>query len=239
MKLTKTAITVSALAAGTFLAIAAPLSASAHISVDPTETAAGSSTVITFALPHGCDGSATTAIRIDIPEGIASVTPTAKPDWTVAEVEAELDTPTEDAEGNPVTTRTQTVVYTAGTPLADGLRDTFALSLPLPADAAGKTLEFPVLQTCEQGETNWNETTVAGEDEPAHPAPAITVTEATGDEHGQGTTAGDDHAEEGDEASATSASSDDVLARVLGIGGLAVGAVGVVLAVTARRKTSA
>ena len=238
MKLTKTAITASALAAGTFLAIAAPLSAGAHISADPTETAAGSSTVITFALPHGCDGSATTAVRIDIPEGIAGVTPTAKPDWTVAEVAADLDAPTEDAEGNPVTTRTKTVVYTAGTPLADGLRDTFALSLPIPADAAGTTLEFPVLQTCETGETNWNESTVAGEDEPAHPAPAITVTEATADERGHDAAAGDDHAEAGDAASA-SESSGDALARVLGIGGLAVGAVGVVLAVTARRKASA
>ena len=226
MKFTKTALTVSALAAGTFLAIAAPLSASAHISADPTDTAAGSYTVITFALPHGCDGSATTAIRIDVPEGIASVTPTAKPSWTVTEVAADLDTPTEDAEGNPVTTRTQTVVYSAASPLPDGLRDTFALSLPLPADAAGKTLEFPVLQTCETGETNWNESTVAGENEPAHPAPAITVTEATADEHGH-------------EATTSGGSSGDVLARVLGIGGLAVGAVGVVLAVTARRKTSA
>ena len=225
MKLSTTAITMSALAAGTFLAIAAPLSASAHISADPTETAAGSSTVITFALPHGCDGSATTAVRIDIPEGIAAVTPTAKPDWTVA-------------EGEPAGARARTVVYTAGTPLADGLRDTFALSLKLPADAAGSTLEFPVLQTCETGETNWNETTVEGEEEPAHPAPAITVTDAAGAEHGHDAAAGGDHAGAAGEAPAGEPTG-DALARVLGVGGLAVGAVGIVLAVTARRKTSA
>ncbi|WP_166790450.1 YcnI family protein [Cryobacterium tagatosivorans] len=244
MKLTTPALTMTTIAAGAFLAVAAPLSASAHISADPTETAAGSSSVITFALPHGCDGSATTAISIGIPEGVLSVTPTAKPGWTVTEVAADLAAPAEDADGNPVTTRTGSVVYTAGTPLADGLRDTFSLSLPLPADAAGTTLDFPVVQTCEKGETRWDQTATPGEEEPERPAPAITVTEATGDEHGHAEAASDDHAADGDaaghaEPSAAGAPAGDVLARVLGIGGLAVGAVGIILAVAARRRPSA
>jgi len=235
----KIAFSLSALAAGALLSIAVPLSASAHISADPSESAAGSFSVITFALPHGCDGSATTSMRIGIPEGVVSVTPTVNPNWTVAEEEVASATPTEDGAGTPVTSRTAAVVYTAITPMPDGVRDTFTLSLPIPADAAGKTLEFPVTQTCEKGETQWDESTVAGEAEPEHPAPAITVTEATGDEHGHGATAAasDDHAATA--RTAASGSSDDVLARVLGVGGLAVGAVGIVLAVTARRRPSA
>lgn len=229
MKLTKTTFAATAFAAGVFLAVAAPLSASAHIEVEPDSTAAGSSTVLTFSLPHGCAGSATTTIGIDIPESIQSVTPTVNPGWDVSKVAVDLAKPIDDGEGNSVTTRTGQVVYTAQTPLADGLRTTFALSLQLPEDAAGKTLEFPVHQTCEVGETTWDEKTVAGEEEPEHPAPSVTVTAATADEHGHdaGGAAGD---------AAGDAPSDDVLARVLGVGGLAVGAIGIVLAVTARRK---
>lgn len=146
----------------------------------------------------------------------------------------DLANPIDDGAGNTITTRTGAVLYTADTPFPDGLRTTFALSLQLPADAEGETLEFPVLQTCEAGETNWNEATVEGEAEPGHPAPAITVTAATGDGHNATETeTGATH----DDAVATTVASDHVLARVLGAGGLVVGAVGIVLAVTARRKT--
>ncbi|WP_105036052.1 YcnI family copper-binding membrane protein [Cryobacterium aureum] len=237
MKFTTPISVGTALTIGALLALAAPLAASAHISVDAPTTAAGSYTVLTFALPHGCDASSTTAISIGVPEGIASVTPTVNPGWNVSKTSVDLATPIDDGEGNTITTRTGAVLYTADTPFPDGLRTTFALSVALPANAEGENLEFPILQTCEVGQTNWNEATVEGADEPAHPAPFITVTAATGDEHGHGTIA---TVASHDETAATTAAaaSDDVLARVLGAGGLVVGAVGIVLAVTARRKTS-
>jgi uncharacterized protein YcnI len=220
------------LAGGAVLALAAvPLAASAHVTVTPSGTAAGSYTVLTFAFSHGCEGSPTTALTFDIPESIASVSPTLNPNYTIEKV----------ADGD----RTAQVVYTAITPMQDGYRDTIELSLQLPEDAAGETLSFPVLQTCEVGETNWNQVAEEGEEEPESPAPAIVVTEATGDEHGHGaateeTTSdehGDGHAEGAEETAATSDDSDTV-ARVLGIGGLVVGVVGIVLALAARRPRS-
>lgn len=237
-----TALATSAIGAGLLLALASPLAASAHVGVTPESTAAGSYTVLTFAVPHGCDGSATTAVAIDIPESIPSVTPTINQGWTVEKTTIKLDPPVTDANGNELTERVGQVVYTAKTPLADGYRDTFALSLQLPEDAAGDTLEFPVTQTCEVGSTLWNEKTVDGEAEPEHPAPAITVTEATADGHGHGD--GDDDAEAAtdthDEASSTTDAAEvDVLARVLGVLGLVVGAVGVVIAVVSRRRAPA
>jgi uncharacterized protein YcnI len=238
MKLKNTLIASSALAAGALIAVAVPLSASAHISVDAPSTAAGSYTVLTFALPHGCDGSATTALAISIPEQIASVTPTVNPGWDVSKVAVDLAKPITDGHGNTISTRLGQIVYTAKAPLADGLRDTFALSLQLPADAAGQTLEFPVVQTCEVGETNWNEAEKADGSEPDHPAPAITVTAAS-TEAGHGGHGGATSDEASGIETGAGEASDDVIARVLGIGGLIVGAVGIVLAVTARRKTSA
>lgn len=225
-------LSAAGLAGGAVLALAAvPLAASAHVTVTPSGTAAGSYTVLTFAYSHGCEGSPTTAIAIDIPESIASVSPTLNPNHTIEKV----------ADGD----RTSQVVYTAITPVPDGYRDTIELSLQLPEDAAGETLAFPVLQTCEVGETNWNQVAEAGEEEPESPAPVIVVTEATGDGHGHGAAAdeattdehADDHAEGTEEVAATSDEADTV-ARVLGIGGLVVGVVGIVLALAARRPRS-
>jgi uncharacterized protein YcnI len=192
--------------------------------------------VLTFAVPHGCDGSATTTIAIDIPEEIPAVTPTVNPNWDVAKVMAPLATPSTNSHGEAASERVGQVVYTAKTALADGYRDTFALSLQLPADAAGTTLDFPVLQTCETGSTNWNEIPADGADEDSveHPAPRVTVTEAEDTETEATETDGD--AASSDASGASTTPGDDPLARVLAIGGLVVGAVGVVIAVVATRR---
>jgi uncharacterized protein YcnI len=226
-------LTAAGLAGGALLVLAAaPLAASAHVSVTPSSTAAGSSSVLIFAFGHGCDGSPTTALTFDIPESIMAVAPTLHPNWTIEKV----------TEGD----RISQIVYTAITPVEEGYRDAIELSVQLPLDAAGETLAFPVLQSCAEGETNWNELAEEGAAEPESPAPTIVVTEATGDEHGNGA-ASDDPADEHpdhDDATATgtddaaSTDSDDVIARVLGIGGLVVGVVAIVLALAARRPRS-
>ncbi len=157
------------------LGVAAP--ASAHVTITASTTAAGAFTVLTVSVPHGCDGSSTTKIAIQIPEEINSVTPTRNPLWEVDKQLQQLDPPVTDEEGDELTERVATVVYTARTPLPDGYRDTFELSLQLP-DAAGTTLTFPTVQTCEQGEAAWIEVPEAGqrEDELELPAPSVTIT---------------------------------------------------------------
>lgn len=198
--------------------------ASAHVTVTPTETAAGAYTVLTFSVGHGCDGSPTTTIAIQIPEGINSVSATRQPFYDVEKVIEPLDPPVTGSHGEEITERVDQVVYTATTPLPDGQRDTFELSVQLPEDAAGETLTFPSIQTCEQGETAWTEVAAEGAEEPEHPAPAFEVTEATGDgHHGEA-----DHTEE-DAATTTSpvsADADDDGSNGLAIGGLVAGLLG-------------
>lgn len=172
---------VAGVAGAAVLGFAGP--AAAHVTITPTDTAAGSYTVLTFSNGHGCDGSPTTAITISVPEGINSVTPTRNPFYRV-EVQTEaLAAPITDAHGNQVTERDAVVVYTAKKALPDGQRDAFELSLQLP-DAPGETLAFPVIQTCEQGETAWTETAASGQDaeDLEHPAPTVTITEAVADD---------------------------------------------------------
>ena len=116
MNFKNTALLTSALAAGTLLALGAPLAASAHVSVDPSSSAAGSYSVLTFAVSHGCEGSPTTQLTIDIPDAVATATPTVNPGWDVAKVAVEAAEPATDSHGEAAS-RTGRIVYTAKSPL--------------------------------------------------------------------------------------------------------------------------
>jgi uncharacterized protein YcnI len=231
-------LAATALGAGALLALAGPVAAHAHVGITPDSTAAGSYSVLTFESSHGCGESPTTAFAVDIPEQVESVNPTLQAGWSVETVTAADD-------------RVARVVYTADAPIEDGFRSTFEIRVKLPEDAEGERLEFPVLQTCVEGENDWSQSPGDDGEEPEYPAPSIEVTESTGDAHGHGA-ATDDEGDEGDEhadadtaAAANTAATDpaddavDVLARVVGIAGLAVGVVGIVIAVAARRGAKA
>ncbi|CAI3792433.1 hypothetical protein NKCBBBOE_00545 [Pseudarthrobacter sp. MM222] len=164
--------------------------ASAHVGVTPDKTAANSYALLTFGVPHGCDESGTTKITITLPAELDDAQPTVNPNWTVQKVVEQLPEPKKTAAGASITKRTSQIIYTAKAPLDHDLRDALVLSVKLP-DAAGKTLYFPTLQNCEQGQTDWSEIAPEGQD--AHalkaPAPAVTVTEAA-----PATAGHDDHA---------------------------------------------
>src|SRR5699024_1457862 len=171
---------VGALLGAAALVLSGAVTAQAHVSLAEDTVEAGAYEILTLSVPHGCDGSATTELAIQIPEGINAVTPTRNSLYTVDKVMAELDTPITDSHGNEVTERVAQIVYTADTPLPDGQRDAFELSLQVPEDAADSTLYFPTVQTCEEGETAWVQIPEDGQD--AHdlesPAPSVEVVAA-------------------------------------------------------------
>lgn len=204
----------------------------AHVSATPTEGAAGSYTVTTFSVPHGCDGSATTSITIKIPDQIIEVTPTRNALWNVTKTMSKLATPIKAEDGDEITEKVGSVTYTAKTPLPDGYRDTFELSFQVP-DAVGTTLAFPVTQNCEQGKkTEWNQTVAEGEAEPEHPAPTFTVLASTGEDHHGASDEAD--AAEGEHAEK---SEDDGASKGLAYTGLGVGALGLLLGAAALGKS--
>lgn len=224
---------LSAVSLGVVALAASP--ASAHVTVTPDTTAAGQYAVLTFSVGHGCEGSPTTAITISIPEGINAVTPTRNPSYTVEKEIEQLNPPVVDAHGNELAERVSTVVYTAKTPLPDGYRDAFELQVQIPEDAAGETLAFPTIQTCQQGETAWTEIPAEGqtEDDLESPAPAFEVTEATGEGHHGEEMASSEEASaestsEGAEEASAADSGDDG-GNGLALAGLIVGAVGVLV----------
>lgn len=226
-------IGTGAFAGAVALVLGGALAASAHVSIAEGPVEAGSYSILTFGVPHGCDGSATTEVAIQIPEGINAVTPTRNSLYTVEKVMEDLDTPITDSHGNEVTERVAQVVYTATTPLPDGQRDAFELSLQIPEDAADTTLYFPTVQTCEQGETAWVQIPEDGQD--GHdldaPAPSVDVVaanDAASHGHGDSTAAtADGH----DEDSTSAAAPADQTPLV--ITSLAVGGIGLIVAVIA------
>jgi uncharacterized protein YcnI len=204
-------------AASLALALSAPLAASAHIELDASATASASLSVLTFAVGHGCEGSATTALAIRFPADVQAVKPTLAPGWSVAEQEA--------ADGT-------TVTYTADAPLPDALRATVQVEALLPVDgAAGDVVAFPTLQTCVEGSTDWAETPAPGT-EPDLPAPAITLTDAAAGT-GSGATAAGAGSATGTEAAAAPV---DPVARLLGLGALVVGVIAVMLLTIGMRR---
>src|SRR5882724_8687830 len=131
------------------LAIAAP--AFAHVTIEAQEARVGGSFKAVVRVPHGCAGSATTAIRVKIPDGVIAVKPMPKPGWT-------LDTKTGSYGKtyahfhNSKLSEGVTEVAWSGGKLPDAYYDEFVFTSFLSGDLeAGEALYFPVVQECEQG----------------------------------------------------------------------------------------
>lgn len=107
-----------AVVTGGLVLLSGARAASAHVDVDADDSGAGDTTLLTFSVAHGCEGSPSTEIRIQIPETIPTVAPTINPGWDVDKVMEQLATPITDAHSDEITERVSEVVYTATTPTA-------------------------------------------------------------------------------------------------------------------------
>lgn len=191
----------------------------AHVTISPGSAAANDYTVQTVSVPHGCDGSATTQVVIHIPDELVEVTPTRNASWDVTKTTKKLATPIKAEDGDEITEKVDTVIYTAKTPLPDGYRDAFELNFQVP-DTPGKTLVFPTIQKCVKGQTDWTQVVADGAPEPEHPAPAVKVLPVAS------TTAATATASDGDGAS-----------KGLAYTGLGVGVLGVLVGGAALAKS--
>jgi uncharacterized protein YcnI len=237
-------LTPAAAAAGAaFLLLSAATGASAHVGVNPDKTAANSYALLTFGIPHGCEESGTTKVAITLPAELNDAQPTVNPNWTVEKVTEELAEPKKLADGSSITKRTSQIVYTAKAPLDHLLRDALVLSVKLP-DAAGSTLYFPTLQTCETGQTDWSEIAKDGQDPHSlkAPAPSITIT-AAADAHASAshvaaTTEADADTEQAAAVTSSGADARSWAGLAAGLGGLVLGGVAFARSSSKRRAES-
>jgi periplasmic copper chaperone A len=134
---------------------AAPL-AHAHVTVAPATAPAGAYQTLVFKVGHGCAGSATTGITVQLPEGVTAK-PMPKAGWTITLAPREISW--------------------RGGPLPDAYYDEFTLQAKLP-DTPGR-YAFKVGQQCEKGRMDWADTTA----ESKTPAPVLEVTPAAAPMH--------------------------------------------------------
>jgi len=125
--------------------------AHAHVTIAPAGAPAGAYQTLAFKVGHGCDGSPTTGIAVQVPEGVASAKPMPKPGWTIELAEGKFAAPLQ-VHGKLVASGVREIRWRGG-PLPDAYYDEFVVMVKLP-DAPGRYV-FKVAQACEQGHADW------------------------------------------------------------------------------------
>jgi uncharacterized protein YcnI len=181
--------TFAGITAGLALAVAAPLAASAHVSIDPNTADAGGWAYVTFRAPNESPTASTTKIVVHLPQDtpLTSVSYRPTPGWTASIDTETLPKPVKVA-GNTITKAPRTITFEAGdgAGIAPGQFQMFTVSLgPIPDTGH---IVLPVTQTYSDGEVaEWKATPAdVAKDDTLEPAPVLYVSETppADDHHG-------------------------------------------------------
>jgi uncharacterized protein YcnI len=161
--------------------VAAPQTVAAHVTLESQEATANASYKAVLRVGHGCEGKPTTAIRVQIPEGVIAVKPMPKPGWQVDTVKGKYERPY-DYFGSELTEGVRQIAWTGGE-LRDDFYDEFVFVGRLTDFEPGTMLNFPTVQECAGGVHRWIEIPAAGQDpdELEEPAPQLTIIKGTGE----------------------------------------------------------
>jgi uncharacterized protein YcnI len=149
--------------------------ASAHVTLETREAPVGAPYKAVLRVPHGCDGAATVALRVRVPEGMIAVKPMPKPGWKIETVNGKYPKTYSYFHGAKLSEGVVEVSFSGGN-LPDAYYDEFAFTGFIAGDLEpGTTLYFPVVQECEKGVHRWIEIPAAGRSsgDYSEPAPAL------------------------------------------------------------------
>jgi uncharacterized protein YcnI len=213
-------------------ALVAPASAAAHISLHPNTIPAGAFATLDVRVPGEQQGAYVKKVDVLFPQGFVGVDYENVPGWSTKVIETKLATPIEE-DGEKIDTEVSQIVWTWTGPLGqvnDGQFVNLPLSLAIPADAAGKALEFRTVQTYSNGQiVHWIDPSLEAE----HPSPRINVTakggvieEIAGAEAGPSAGQTGPSASTGSSSPAVVKSTSSGASKGLGIAALIIGALG-------------
>lgn len=137
-------------------------SAQAHVVLSEPKAIAGSYYKATLRVGHGCSGSGTNALIVQVPAGFEGAKPQPKFGWTITTRKDKLSRPYK-SHGKTVTDDVVELRWTASSKeaaLPDEQFDEFAFMGRLP-DVAGP-MWIKVFQACEQGANDWSEVPTSG-----------------------------------------------------------------------------
>jgi periplasmic copper chaperone A len=141
---------------------ASATAAFSHISLETKRAPAGSTYKAVLQVGHGCDGSATTGLAVQIPPGFRGAKPMPKPGWTLTTKTARLAAPY-DSHGKTVFEDVVLATWKTDSKkdaLPDAHFDQFTLRGNL-HEAPGP-MWFKVLQTCGRKSNDWKQIPVSG-----------------------------------------------------------------------------
>jgi periplasmic copper chaperone A len=128
----------------------------AHVTLEGRQAAVGAPYKAVFVVPHGCAGSATVKLRVQIPPGVIVTEPKATSGWQVSTVTGKYAS--EYEFGGKKVAEGITEVDWSGGKLPDKTHETFVIETFLTGGLRpNATLYFPVVQECEQGVNRWIE----------------------------------------------------------------------------------
>jgi uncharacterized protein YcnI len=162
-------------------ALLAAAAASAHVGLEPPTAAAGATLKLTLRVNHGCDGSATTRLRVRLPETLHGARPLLKPGWTLTAPRVALAQPYL-SHGRRVTEEVREITWDGGN-VPDAFADEFAFVATLPEQP--QRLALQVAQECERGRIEWFQVPSAdpAAARPEHPAVMLEVLPAPAGGH--------------------------------------------------------
>jgi uncharacterized protein YcnI len=226
-----------AVAAAALLTIAAPLSASAHVSLEENTATPGTFTTLTFRVPNETAAASTNKLTVTMPTGAAllgSVSYIPVPGWNAEAVSSKLATPITRGD-DTITEAVTQVVFTAqpGSEYGPGSLGIFKLFVGPVPDVGHLTL--PV----EQGYSDGSVVAWSGGTTSEHPAPVLYVTDKPVVDHDADSAPAATVAPGDDHTSGPASAQPDIVARALGGVGLVLGAVALVIAIIGRRSKTA
>ncbi|ORX92503.1 hypothetical protein K493DRAFT_376781 [Basidiobolus meristosporus CBS 931.73] len=143
-----------------------------HITANPSAAYLNTYFQTAFRVPHGCSGSPTVKLTIDIPDGVINVAPHQIYNWTISIAYRPLFPPV-ISEGAVVNQTVSSVTYSGY--LDPTCYEDFGISMKLPAQVPNSILYFPAHQICVNGSTDWTNTPQSGQNAMSLPAPAPSV----------------------------------------------------------------
>jgi len=228
---------LAGLAAGAALAIAVPLAASAHVTVNPNTATPGSYATVNFRVPTESKTASTVKLEVTLPTDtpLTSVLVQPVPGWTASVEKGALPAPVE-VDGNTITDAPLKIVWQADPGVGIG-QDQFQIFSAVlgPVPDVGH-LVLPAVQTYSDGSVvNWTNTPeqVAADDS-LEPAPVLYINDTPpSGGHGSHGSASASPSMDHHSAEAASASSDSsgvslglsIAALVIAVAGAVLGAV--------------
>ncbi|MBG9388798.1 copper chaperone PCu(A)C [Caenimonas sp. DR4.4] len=129
----------------------------AHVSLQDSQAQAAQPYRAVFHVGHGCDGSPTKRIAVQVPAAFRGARPQPRPGWTL------------ESKGG-------TVSWTAAADAAAGDKERAQFVLEGMAPPKAGAVWFKVLQTCEKGSMDWSQVPPEGTSAASLKTPAVLLT---------------------------------------------------------------